>query len=245
MKKNKLIPVMFALIVSCGHLFAQDRESILKEAEVKKVFEKNFQWGVSWNQYWGTIKGANLPADYFDKPCVGFNLHAAYYPLDFIGARIGFGLQQRGAGILNEDKSGGSFTHPWEFPQYNGDSTYRQRLRFNTVEVPLSIELRTPMDVIKGIRLSGSVGAAWYTSKDIYDIFLVVEDGYHRITDVSADYRKRDIALQMSGGADINAGESCIFQVHFVYTKSTRNVYQTGNGDGRLATYGIRVAWLF
>lgn len=225
--------------------FSQDRESILKESEIRNVFEKRFRWGVSWNQYWGTIKGSNLPAEYFDKPCIGFNIHAAYYPMNFIGAKVGFGLQQRGAGILNPDNFGGAFTHPWELPQYDADSTYRERLRFNTIEIPVTLELRTPMDVIPGVRLSGSAGVAWYTSKDIYDIFLSVEDGYHRITDVSAGYRKSDIALQLSGGADINAGEACILQVHFVYTKAGSNVYQSGPGDGRLTTYGFRVSWLF
>src|SRR5690349_18482785 len=166
MKKILTFLTVIVLLGSFGRVMAQDRESILKESEVRDVFQKKFTWGLSWNQYWGSIVGTNLPREYFAKPCMGTTLRAQYFPLPFVGASIGFGFQQRGTGIINEDKYGGAFTHPWEQPQYDADSTYRERLRFRAWEVPIALELRTPMDIVKGVRLSGSAGISWYKSSE-------------------------------------------------------------------------------
>ena len=120
----------------------------------KKCFShEKFNWGIGYHQYWGTIKGSNLPKEYFAKPCFGASLRAEFYPISFIGVGAGFGVQQRGAGIKNQDNYGGSFTHPWE-PNYDMDSTYRERLRMNTIEVPLSFASNT-QDVIKASGLAG------------------------------------------------------------------------------------------
>lgn len=238
-----LTTLLFFILISHETL-SQSKESILAEGDVKNMFDKNFRWGISWNQYWSTIKGSNLPETYFAKPSVGFNLRAEYYPLSFIGIGAGFGVQQRGAGVITPDNYGGSFTHPWE-PNYDPDSTYRLRLRMNTIEVPITLLLRTPMDVVKGVRLSGALGVVWIKNDYVKTFFNKPEDGFHTITDVSKDYAANDLGIQASIGADINAAEACIFQVHFVYSKGTKNIYKTGSGDGRSETYGVRVAWLF
>lgn len=225
--------------------YAQSGEDVLKEAKQRNPFESKFYWGISGNQYWGNIKGNDLPREYFGKPCLGFNLRAEYYPLSFVGIGIGAGIQQRGAGIINEDKSGGSFTHPWDYPQFNGDSTYRQRLRFNTFEVPITLLLRSPKDLIKGVRPSAALGVAYVKTQRVNDVFLSVEDGYHLDQIVTSDYLANDLAMQVSVGADIDAGGSCILQFHLVYTKGTKNIYAVNQGDGRLETYGFRLAWLY
>lgn len=237
-----LVILLFGLLFQ--EAIAQEKEKILAEADPKKMFEKKFRWGISWHQSWGTIKGDNLPREYFAKPCVGASLRAEYYPLPFIGVGLGFGVQQRGAGIINTDNYGGSFTHPWE-PNYDPDSTYRQRLRMNTIDIPVTLLLRTPKDIIKGVRLSGAVGLVYIKNEYVKDFFNKPEDGFHIITDVSGDYISRDLGYQMSLGADINAAESCVFQFHLVYSKGTKNVYKTGSGNGQTETYGFRVAWLF
>lgn len=220
------------------------KETILAEGNAKNIFDRKFRWGISWNQYWSTIKGSNLPKTYFVKPSVGFNVRAEYYPLPFIGIGAGFGVQQRGAGILNPDNYGAPFSHPWDRP-YDKDSTYRERLRFNTFEVPVTLLLRTPKDMFKGVRLSGAAGLVFVRVSWVNTIFMSPEDGYHLITVVSNDYIKNDLAYQLSLGADINAGDACVLQLHFVYTKGTKNIYLTGPGDGRLETFGLRVGWLF
>jgi hypothetical protein len=244
MKRFFYLSFLLLGLLHAGDALGQVKEKILAEADGKKLFDKKFRWGISWNQYWGIINGNNLPQKYFSKPCIGFNLRAEYYPLSFIGIGAGLGIQQRGAGIINPDNYGGAYTHPWIIPQ-DADSTYRERLRFNTIELPITLLLRTPKDVIKGMRVSAGAGVVFTRVSWAKDVFLSVEDGLHKITDVSKDYSPSDIGYQLSVGSDINAGESCILQVHFVYTKGGKNIYRTGSGVGRLETYGFRVAWLF
>ena len=141
MKTMKYI-ITSVLFFSLLSGFAQTKEEIIAQGEQKNVFEKKVRLGLSWNQYWGTIKGSNLPKEYFAKPCVGASLRAEYYPLSFVGIGVGVGVQQRGAGIINEDKTGGTFSHPWFGAQDNTeDSTYRERLRMNTIEVPITLLL--------------------------------------------------------------------------------------------------------
>lgn len=221
-------------------------DKIKAEGEFADPFEKKFRAGISWNQYWGTIKGNNLMHEYFWKPNIGFNLRAEYYPLEFVGVAVGWGVQMRGAGIINEDKYGGTFVHPWDGDQGDTqDSTYRQRLKFNEWELPIAICLRTPNDVIKGIRLSASAGIiiqhGWYTR----DYWHKVEDGFQTITNVTDDYITDDLSYQLSFGADINCAGNSIFQVHLVYSQSTRNVYVTDPGDGRLTNFGVRLSFLY
>ena len=112
-----------------------------------KGFEKKFIWGIAYQQCWSTIQGSSLPEDYFTKPSLGFSVSAEYYPLSFIGIGAGAGYQQRGAGITHHNTLPVTGTNP--------DSTHRERLRFNTLEFPISISLRTPKDVMKGLRLAG------------------------------------------------------------------------------------------
>lgn len=221
------------------------RQSILAEAEVENPFNKKLRVGLSWNQYWGIIKGTNLEKEHFAKPCVGASLRAEYYPLPFIGVGMGFGVQQRGTGLINEDRVGGPYTKPWLGLQGDTeDSTYRQRLRMNTIEVPVTLLLRTPKDVVRGLRLSGAAGLVWINNDYVKDFWHKPEDGFHTITDVSDDYIKQEFGFQCSLGTDIDAGQT-LFQVHLVYSRGTKNVYKIGPADGRVETYGFRVAWLF
>ncbi len=243
--KTKLYLTLPCLFFLSGVTVAQTKEEIIAAGIEKNVFEKKLKFGLSWNQYWGTFKGTNLPKEYFAKPCVGASLRAEYFPLSFLGVGVGFGVQQRGAGIINEDKTGGTFSHPWFGLQDNTeDSTYRQRIRMNTIEVPVTLLLRTPKDVLKGVRLSAAAGVVWIKNDYVKDFWHKPEDGFHTITNVDADYIKQDLGFQASVGADIDAGQS-IFQVHFVYTKGTKNIYTTGSGDGRVETYGLRFSWLY
>ena len=138
MKRVYYLLTIFSVALLSVEGFSQTKESIVAETEIKSVFDEKFNWGIGYHQYWGTIKGSNLPKEYFAKPCFGASLRAEFYPISFIGVGAGFGVQQRGAGIKNQDNYGGSFTHPWE-PNYDPDSTYRERLRMNTIEVPLSL----------------------------------------------------------------------------------------------------------
>ncbi|MBL7861089.1 MAG: hypothetical protein JNJ65_07995 [Cyclobacteriaceae bacterium] len=245
--KTKILPwiISLTLLGALGTSSAQSKEEVVAQGAEPQPFDKKFRWGLSWNQYWGNVKGNALPEEYFGKPCLGFNILAQYYPLSFVGMSVGAGIQQRGAGIINPDNSGGSFTHPWEYPQFDADSTYRQRLRFTTYEIPVTLLLRTPKDVIKGMRLSGAAGISYIKTKKVSDFFMSVEDGYHTDIPVTKDYLTNDLAYQLSLGTDIDAGGSGLLQVHLVYTKGTKNMFAVGQGSGHLETYGFRVSWLY
>jgi hypothetical protein len=224
---------------------AQDKEQILAEGDSKPVFEKKLRWGISHNLYLSSIEGNNLPADYYYKPSLGFNLRLEYYPLSFLGVGMGFGVQQRGAGIINQDNYGGSFSHPWVQPTGDVDSTYIEKLRFNTLELPISLLLRTPKDVIRGMRLSGSAGIIFIHNYKANDVWLDIAGGDHLDHFVTDDYLRNDLGYQLSFGTDINAGESNLIQVHMVYSRGLSNIYAAGQGEGQQVTIGLRVAFLF
>jgi hypothetical protein len=221
------------------------KEEIVTAGTIKDPFDKKFRFGVSYHFNWGTIQGDDLPEKYFLKPCVGFNIRAEYYPLSFLGIGAGVGYMQRGAGIINPDTFGGSFSHPWVKPNLQDtDSTHAEKLRVNTIEVPLTLLLRTPNDVFKGVRLSAAAGVVFIHNFRTNNVWLDVVGGNHEDHFVTNKYVTDDLGYQLSFGPDINAG-STVFQVHAVYTKGTKNVYTAGQGDGRQMTIGLRVAWLF
>jgi len=243
--KDRII-VLLAICVMVITSNAQDssiRENLKKQAI--NPFGKKVSFGISWNQYWGTITGKNLPEEYFSKPCIGYNLMVQYYPVSFAGIGIGAGFQQRGAGIISPDNSGGSFTHPWEDPVGDPDSTYRRRLRYNALELPITILLRTPGDVIRGVRPSAAFGFTFIKPRSVHDFFFSVEDGFHTDEIVTDQYASRDLATQFSIGADIDAGGGSVLQAHLVLTKGTRNVFAGSQGDGRMETIGFRLAFLY
>ena len=243
MKKTIITTILLCWVF--GNALAQGVPGSAPEKKQSDPFSRKFRWGITGNQYWGTIRGADVQQDYFGKPCLGWGLKTEFYPLSFLGVTLGAGFQQRGAGIITPDKSGGSFTHPWEYPQFDPDSTYRRRLRFSTFEVPVALLLRAPKDLVRGVRPSASIGMSFVRVRNVHDFFMSVEDGYHTDIVVTSQYASRDRTTHVSAGVDIDAGGAGVLQVHLVYTKGSQNVYASGTGDGRLVTYGFRLAWLY
>mgnify|MGYP002375897654 FL=1 len=250
---QRFVIVFILLLGFAGSASAQTMASIKAEAAEKaKVtpWDKKFRWGGNYNMYWSTIVGDNLAKEYFTKPSIGFDFRVEYYFTKVIGVGLGIGYQQRGAGIINLDKSGGAFAHPWVVGnngvQGDVDSTYLEKVRFNTIEVPLTLLLRSPKDLIKGMRPSGSIGAVYMYNIESNDVFQAVVDGTHKDTPVTADYFRHDVGLQFSAGFDIDVGGTgTVFQAHFVYSTGVKNVYAAGQGDGRQIAYGVRLAFLF
>lgn len=202
---------------------------------IPKPFEKKFHWGISANTYFTTIVGDNLPKAYFSKPSLGVDFRVEYFLKSYLGLGLGIGFQQRGAGILNPDKVK---------ELGNPDSTYRERLRFNHLQIPINVILRTPKDIIKGVRLSGSFGILPVVNFESNDVFNSVEDGNHVVTAVTDQYQKSDLLYQFTFGPDINAGNT-IFRIHFVYSRGNQNVYTNSLGSGYNQSMGIQISWLF
>lgn len=203
-------------------------------------FEKKFAWGIAYQQCWSSIGGTSLPEDYFTKPSLGFSISAEYYPLSFIGMGVGAGYQQRGAGITHHDALPVTATNP--------DSTHLERLRFSTLEFPISIFLRTPKDIVKGLRVGGSVGVVPMVNLNSHDVFNDVEPSVGDrdvVHDVSSSYFKKDTAYQFSVGPEIDSGVSGLIKVHFLYSRGTSNVYRSAQGTGHNQTMGLRLSVLF
>jgi len=254
MKTIHVTAFLFLLLLSQEAISQQKlKEKILSEGVLRSALEKKFHIGISYHQYWSTITG-QTQSTYFIKPSVGFNLRAEYYFNSFIGVGLGVGFQQRGAGINHQDITGGAFAHPWVFVNTpdgyrsgDPDSTHLDRLRFSTIEFPLTLLLRTPKDFIQqGMRLSGAVGPTLIHTSRVNQTFQSVIDGFHPYNWVTDNYVRNQFGLQASVGFDIDSGGgTSVFQVHLVYTQTLTNVYAKGQADGRLATYGLRFAWLF
>ena len=230
------------------------KEKIIDEGNSRLPFAKKFRWGINYSQYWSTITG-EAQGSYFIKPSIGAGLRAEYYFNSFIGVGLGVAFQQRGAGINHTDVTGGAYAHPWIFvdtPQgYRSgdpDSTHLDRLRFSTLEMPLTLLLRTPKDIFQeGMRLSAGVGPTLIHTSRVNQTFQSVIDGSHPYNWVTDNYIRNDLGYQVSLGADIDSGGGgkSIFQIHFVYTQGLSNVFAKGQADGRQTTFGVRFSWLF
>lgn len=252
----KKVWILSLFLVSSWSVLAQEslRNKIKTEGDeaLTGAFEDKFRWGVSLNMYWTTISGEMVEDSYFLKPSLGGTVRAEYYFLDWLGVGIGAGYQQRGAGIYNVDNTGGAFSHPWitnDFGQIgNLDSTTLERLRFNTLEFPVTILLRSPKGkgMWKGARLSGAVGPTFIHNMSTNLTMQSIIDGFHPYNWVTDNYNRNEIGLQLEAGVDIDSGGGKnVFQLHFVYTKGSKNVYANGQGIGHHESYGVRLAWLF
>ncbi len=207
----------------------------------KTKWNQKLLLGTSYNYSWSTVSGDNQPETYARKPSSGAHIRSEYYLTRFIGVGLAAGFQQKGAIIKYPDviKEIG-----------NPDSTNRMRLRFNTMNFPVYIVLRTPKDVIKGVRLSGHLGFNYDKNFLTRTVWNSVEDGFHTVTDRSADYFKSDIGLYGAFGIDINSGNGdAIFQVQCVASWGKKNVYRNqavfGNVDGKSNIIGLQLSFMY
>jgi hypothetical protein len=255
MKKIIYVTILFPMLLNTGAVTAQQsvKEKIEKEGTLTTTNEKKFHWGVSLQQYFSGITG-ETQSSYFIKPSIGGGLRAEYYFNDWLGIGLGAAFQQRGAGVNQTDVTGGAYSHPWNFvntPEgYRSgdlDSTHLDRLRFSTIEFPLTVLLRTSKDFLQhGMRLSGAVGPSWIHTSRVNQTYQSVIDGQHPYNWVTDNYVRNNLGLQASIGLDIDSGGgTSLFQLHFVYTSTLSNMYANGLADGRLVTYGVRFAFMF
>ena len=229
----KLTSIIVLLLLS-GSVVAQEF-SKPKETIPQSAFDKKFRWGFTYTQSWSTIKGSSLPQNYFTKQSIGLQVSVEYFPLKFLGFSLGAGYQQRGTGI--KDLNVGPV-----------DSTYRDRLRFNTFEFPIAVILRTPKDVLKGLRLSGSLGLVPIINRNSRDAKISLEPNVadlDHVKDVSNNYFKNDFAIQFTVGPEIDMAASQVIKIQFYYSMGTTNVFSTGQGTGHNQNTGIRLSWMF
>jgi len=215
---------------ACAQEFVKPKDDMRKSA-----FDKKFHWGFVYTQGWSSIKGSNLPAPYFSKQSIGLQVTATYFPISFLGFSLGAGYQQRGTGI--RDNHLGPV-----------DSTFRDRLRFNSIEFPIAVVLRTPKDVIKGLRLSASLGVVPVLNQNSREVKVSLEPNVADLDvtkDVTSKYFKNDFAIQVMAGPEIDMAASQIVKIQFYYAAGTANVYTAGQGTGHNQNIGVRIAWMF
>ena len=225
-----------------------DKDKITEDGVYRSAFQKKFRAGVALNMFWSSVVGNNLPETYFWKPSLGGVLHARYNFKEWIGVSAGVGFQQSGGGIINQDISGGAFSHPWIVNKFgvrgDPDSTHLQKLRFNNIDIPLLLELRTPMDILQpGWRLSGSVGVDIMRTQKVNKIWQSIVDGFHDDHYVTENYIKTDLGLMAALGFDVDSGSGQMFQCQFVWMKGTKNIYKVDSGDGRNSYMGVKFVW--
>lgn len=230
--KTKQIILLFLIVQNIA--LAQDKDTL------NHKFNKKLTFGGTFQTAWTTIEGKNLPGTYFSKPSVGGILHVEYHPIKYIGLGVGFGYQQKGAGLktLDVDKTLG-----------NPDSTNRARFRFHCWDIPFYLSFRSPEIKKSGIRLSARIGGAYSINSYTEYVFHSVEDGFHTIKNLSSDYYKNDLNIIGAIGVDINAGNTAIFQLQFFMQNGTKNVFSNstlfGNAEGYNRAIGFQIGFFY
>lgn len=202
------------------------------------IWDKKLYWGGTFNTSWVTVKGNNLPDEYFKRPTTAYSLRMEYFFHKNVGLSLGVQYQQKGAGIITPD-----FVKDLGDP----DSTYRARIKLKGLEIPILIILRSG-EVIKNTRFQGSLGIAPLINMQSKFVQYSVEDGFHVIEIQNDRYYKSDFAFTASGGLNINAGNACIFQIHLYGTWGTKNVFNADfypNASGKTKVFGLKLGWMF
>jgi hypothetical protein len=204
------------------------------------LFDKTRLFGGSTYISWSKIGGSRLPETYFAKPTAGLILQAEYFLKARWGYGFGLGYQQKGAGIKNPDliqELG------------NGDSTYRERIRFHDFELPVYLFYRSAEIGRTGTRFSSRLGASFAYNTQTAQIWHSVEDGFHDIQKRTQQYYRGGINLLCSAGLDINAGPASLFQLHFFYQRGLQNVFRDSatfnNSRGYTQLYGLQFCFLY
>ncbi len=231
------------ILIVCGFLCLGIAQAQLMDTLPEfspEYFKKNFRCGVAFNQSFSGIIGSDLPHDYFIKPSLGGGIETEYFFSKNIGIGSGFLFQQRGAGIYNPDvvKEVG-----------DPDSTHRQRLRFNCLDLPIRLVFRGDKGMTKGNRWSGSIGVIPMYSFATNSVFHSIEDGFHQIDDWSSDFKKFDLAASASFGLNINAGDAALLQIQLYASYGLLNTYNNktlfGTAKGNHLLFGLKLASLF
>ncbi|MFZ5551998.1 MAG: outer membrane beta-barrel protein [Bacteroidota bacterium] len=235
----KKIIILICLLSSPVAIFAQaDSLGLKKIAIGKNRFEKKFLLGGVFTNAWTDITGLDS-IDPFIKPSLGLYLKAEFNINTWLGFSVAAGHQQRGTGVISPD---------YVKELGNPDSTFRFRLRTNTINVPLMLFIRTPKDVCKNFRVSFGAGISPSYVYNAKSIFHSLEDGFHNKQVITDYFDKLDFPLRANLGFDFNAAESVLFRVNLFADYGMKPVYrQQLNGDfqGRNRMFGIDMDFLF
>ena len=229
---TKVLSLLFSVLLFTS-VYAQDS---LKVKKNDQNLWKSLAWGFSFDLSFGSMVDDNSGRDFFTKPNIGGGAVIGYYVNPFLGIETGASILQRGSGIRTPDYEGGLG---------NADSTYRLRLRFTNLQIPISLHWRTPL-ISKKTRITGSFGYNRMIVLNAQEVFHSVEDGFHLITDVEQQYIKSYGEGAVTLGLDINANDAGVFRVVYSYNFSLENVYSESTGfKGNIRTQGLKLQWIY
>lgn len=228
--KNLIIVIVFLF----GANLAKGQNQTIEKPDPK---EDKFRFGFTFLNVWSNVEG-NTPES-FTKPSVGGNVKMEYYPLDFLGFTAGIGYQQRGYGVILPDTG-------YVAPSIN---TFRNRIRMNSVEFPIGLIFRTPKPIGGGTtNIIGSVGVSPLYMFEVNDVYLSVEDGFHKVTDVSDSFSKSDVPVYISIGPEINTSAGFL-QVQLIGSFGSSEVYSSEKNlkgySGKHRYFGISIGCTF
>ncbi|MFZ4559451.1 MAG: porin family protein [Saprospiraceae bacterium] len=231
-KLSILVSVLLCSVTATGQEQAQGLSAGL--------FQKKWLIGGSFQSNWTKISGKDLPETYFGKPSVSGLIQGEYFFQERLGVGVGFGYQQKGAGIKNPD---------YVKDLGDADSTNRERLRFHGLDLPVYLCYRGPALGQTGMRLSGRLGPALSYNTQSTRIWHSVEDGFHDIQKQPDLYDRFGAYLVSSFGVDVNAGNTTLFQFQFFFHQGLNNVYRDaatfGSAIGRNRGYGFQVGFFY
>ncbi len=244
--KNWLI--FFFFLLFSLNLWAQEKNKQTQETKRSKieelradtlpkpsVLDQKIFWGFVFLNGWSSVSENE---SYFFKPSLGGGIRVDYYFAKSLGLSVGLNYQQRGTGVKTTD---------YDNSLGNADSTHRLRLRFNSLEVPISLLFKSPKGLFggKGVRFLAGAGLTPQMNFQTTRFFNSAEDGFHDISDVSANYYTFDTSLDINAGFLISAGEKTAFLTDVFMQFGTQNVYKTANLSGKNRYWGLRIAFLF
>lgn len=239
MKALKFILITIIILASWAS-HAQTAEKYIEvknpDKEVPRPFDKKWLFGMDVSFHWSTLKGSQLAKDYFYKPNIGFTFQTSYFPRPYLGFSIGLGFQQMGAGVTK---------HLVAKVTNSVDSTNRERLRFNTFILPISVNLRTPHDVLfKGCRIGGTFSVVPVIVHNVHDVYNSLEPYIVYLDykpDVSSSYYKSDLLFQLAAGPEFETGTGLI-KMQLFYNQGTSNVYAANQGNAHVQMIGFRLS---
>lgn len=223
--------ILVILLVSNLLLFSQNKKATFDK---KDKFEKKFLIGFAFNNSWTTFTDIK-DVEVFTKPSLGFHVKAEYLFIKNIALTAGVGIQQRGAGIYNND------TNP-----NDPDMTYRQRFRTANYSFPIQILFRPNFYIFDQTKLNLGIGIVPSYMYKATNITHSVEDGFHTKIDNLDDYNKFDMPFRLSAGFDFNAANSCLLRLEFNYDIGRNDLYlQNGSYSGKNKLIGLEINCMF
>ncbi len=186
-------------------------------------FNRKLIWGGVFQLAKNGMEGTQLPGTFFYKPGTGLGVLLEYYPVKWLGFGCGVGYSSKGPGKINPD---------YDQSLGNPDSTFREHYYFRTLDAPIFLSLRGPDLLSEKVRISSRIGTGFSKNFRSTNVFHSVEDGFHKVQNVTNDFYNTDIYTYCALGLDFNSGTHTLFQIHAFWQRGYKNVFANNQKYG-------------